>query len=90
MHETVLYSDFFLVKIQAMSHKNPHKTPDDFSQQDPCPTSVILGSDGLGGRQGNNQTNHGLTNGFTVESCACPSIIKPTDLKAMGNRCDQP
>jgi len=67
--------------------KPPHTQS---ASQDPCPTSVILDSDELGGRQGNNQAIHGLTSSFAIESCGCPGILKPTDLKGMGNRCDEP
>lgn len=64
MQEPALLSDFFIVKIQLLSQKDSNKTPNKFSQQDSGPASVILNSDELGRRRGNNQTNCDLTNGF--------------------------
>lgn len=55
---------FFHCKNTAAEPKDSNKTPNKFSQQDSGPASVILNSDELGRRRGNNQTNCDLTNGF--------------------------
>lgn len=51
MQEPALLSDFSWWKYRCWAKKS-YKTPNKFSQQDPAPTSVVLNSDELGGREG--------------------------------------